>query len=166
MVKVYITFENRGKTVTGYFHSVQGAGISQTNVYHLMVNEFYAGRLRYTDNWWCFDNTSKTDFEELAEMFGDVVTADPKWTFVNVTAKYYIKNKSPAIEYKSMSSSFHLQGKTVVSIRTTDAIHQLNLLEFKRNTYITCAQRSNKSCNIINAAHLCITVRSRKCFIE
>jgi hypothetical protein len=68
MESVPITFTHKGKLYSGYFHAVQGAGSSQ--VWHLMINDYYYGRLRYTDKW-VFDSQI---MPEMAEEFGSYIT--------------------------------------------------------------------------------------------
>lgn len=72
MQKVPITFDHAGKQFTGTFDPVHGAG---GNVFHLTIDNYYCGRLRYADKW-VFDPTPKSEgFNELADYFGDYVTA-------------------------------------------------------------------------------------------
>jgi len=61
-----ITFTHNSKQYTGDLSRVQGAG--ETGVYHLMINNYYRGRLRLSafDNRWVFDG----EFAPLAEAFG------------------------------------------------------------------------------------------------
>ena len=58
-----ITFTYNGKEYTGEISRVQGAG--DTAVYHLMIDNYYKGRLRLSafDNSWVFDG----EFTNLAE---------------------------------------------------------------------------------------------------
>lgn len=73
MDPVLIAFDHQGKYYKGQFAPVMGAGGS--SVFHLMIDNYYCGRLRYTDRW-VFDPTPKTgSFVELTEYFGDYVTA-------------------------------------------------------------------------------------------
>ena len=53
------------------FQSVYGAG---AGVWHLMIDDYYYGRLRMTDGRWFFDG-NKHGMEDLADYFGDYVTA-------------------------------------------------------------------------------------------
>lgn len=66
-----ITFEFNGKTFSGEFSDVMGAG-SNCN-FHLHINNFYCGRLKYSEfeNEWVFDtNKLSKGWEVLAEHFG------------------------------------------------------------------------------------------------
>lgn len=69
-----ITFEFEGKTYSGFFQSVMGAGSSA--MFHLMIDNFYFGRLRFSDftNDWVFDG-NKPGMEKMAAEFGYWVTA-------------------------------------------------------------------------------------------
>jgi hypothetical protein len=52
-----ITFEHNGKKYSGYFAAVHGAG---QNVWHLMDNKnFYLGQLRFVNDKWVFNGTTK-----------------------------------------------------------------------------------------------------------
>jgi hypothetical protein len=61
-----IMFTYNCKEFTGELSQVQGAG--NTSVYHLMIDQYYKGRLRLSayDNRWVFDG----EFSELADGFG------------------------------------------------------------------------------------------------
>ena len=74
MENIPVSFEWEGKNYRGVLTAVNGAGVQ---VYHLMIDKFYNGRLRLTDRYgWQFDPTPKTEsFKELRDFFGDVVTA-------------------------------------------------------------------------------------------
>ena len=54
-----ITFEYNGEKFTGSFGKVMGAG--STSMFHLTIDRFYCGRLRYNDflQTWVFDPTPK-----------------------------------------------------------------------------------------------------------
>ena len=72
MDAIPITFEYKERVYSGYFNPVFGAG---TDVWYLMINNFYCGRLRLTEHYgWVFD---ANDFraEELTDFFGDYVMA-------------------------------------------------------------------------------------------
>lgn len=62
------TFTYQGKTYKGFLHPVHGAGI---NVWHLMIDNFYYGRLRYHEGW-VFDSVK---MEGIAETLGEIVVA-------------------------------------------------------------------------------------------
>ena len=67
MVNIPVTFNYKGKEYNGHFSQVSGAG--STAMFHLNVNGFYWGRLRYSDftNGWGFDTTPTTEgLEKLA----------------------------------------------------------------------------------------------------
>ena len=74
MENIPVSFECEGKAYNGFLSAVCGAG---TQVYHLMVDNFYNGRLRLTDRYgWVFDSTPKTEsFKGLTDYFSDVVVA-------------------------------------------------------------------------------------------
>jgi hypothetical protein len=66
-----ISFVYNGRQVIAELDQVQGAGA--TGVYHLMIDNYYRGRLRFStfENRWVFDG----EFAELAERFGRYVEA-------------------------------------------------------------------------------------------
>ena len=64
-IRIPVSFEYRGKNYEGIFHRVQGGGAT---VWHLMINDFYYGRLTHTGKW-IFSSNSK-EMEELADCFG------------------------------------------------------------------------------------------------
>ena len=67
--KAHIIFTHLGKEYAGYFNPVFGSG---GNVWYLMVDNYYLGRLRLNDQGWFFDGKQ---FTELAEYFGEYLTA-------------------------------------------------------------------------------------------
>lgn len=69
MQSVPVTFTHNGKQYSGTLTQVQGAG--QTGVWHLMIGNYYKGRLRVSafDNKWVFDG----EFAELADEFSKAV---------------------------------------------------------------------------------------------
>jgi hypothetical protein len=69
--KIPITFEYQGKTYSGSFNAVCGAGVD-TGVWYLMINNFYYGRLRTSSFGWFFDGNI---FNDLADYFGAYVIA-------------------------------------------------------------------------------------------
>ena len=77
MDEIPITFEYRLVKYKCHLSKVSGSG--DTSTFHLTDDKnFYNGRLRWSDflKSWVFDPTPKTkDLAELADYFGDVVTA-------------------------------------------------------------------------------------------
>ena len=72
MDKIPISFDYQGKHYSGYFVPVHGAG---ANVWYLMIDNYYCGRLRLTENQeWAFD-ANKFGAEELTDYFADVIIA-------------------------------------------------------------------------------------------
>lgn len=71
MQTIPITFEHKGNRYTGYFQSVAGAGSSQ--IFHLMIDNYYYGRLRTSDRGWVFDSNS--GMEDMAQLFGEHIKA-------------------------------------------------------------------------------------------
>jgi hypothetical protein len=71
MVKIPVTFILKGAHYTGALDDVAGAG---GNVWHLMVNNFYCGRLRRAEDAWYFDE-NKFGGGELVDYFAQVVVA-------------------------------------------------------------------------------------------
>lgn len=66
-----VTFEFEGKTYSGYLSQVMGAG--STVVFHLHINNYYYGRLRYANGWVFDTNPRSIGWEILAEYFGHIV---------------------------------------------------------------------------------------------
>ncbi len=64
-----ITFSHKNKTYHATLEQVHGAG---NNVWHLMCNNYYLGRLRLSGTMWCFD---EKEFHDLADFFGDYLIA-------------------------------------------------------------------------------------------
>lgn len=68
--EIPVTFNHKAKDYSGHFTQIQGAGNSA--VYHLMVDSYYKGRLRYSEftKGWMFDSNSMPEmagyFEEWA----------------------------------------------------------------------------------------------------
>ncbi|MBC7826889.1 MAG: hypothetical protein H7122_04025 [Chitinophagaceae bacterium] len=69
MQRIPIIFEHKGKQYSGILLPVQGVGHS--SVWHLMINNYYFGSLRYTDRW-IFDSNK---MPEIADFLGDYVIA-------------------------------------------------------------------------------------------
>jgi hypothetical protein len=74
MPNLPLIFTYAGKQYDGELTQVQGAG--GTSVYHLMIQNYYCGRLRFSafNNRWVFDG----EFEEMAEGFGILLSLS-KW---------------------------------------------------------------------------------------
>lgn len=73
---VPITFDFEGKQYSGFFTQVSGAG--STAMFHLTVDGFYYGRLRYSEfsHNWCFDATPENEgMKKISDEFGDYITA-------------------------------------------------------------------------------------------
>jgi hypothetical protein len=69
-----VTFTFRNVEYTGELSDVHGGG--GTHHYHLMVGNWYWGRLRFANQEWFFDPTPKhPEMEHMAEYFGSVVVA-------------------------------------------------------------------------------------------
>jgi hypothetical protein len=64
-----VTFDFEGKTYRGTLTEVLGSGA--TAMWHLMVDKYYWGRLRYTDSWVL--DTNKPGMESKAEEFGSII---------------------------------------------------------------------------------------------
>lgn len=75
MDNIPVSFEHKGKKTEGHLEKVSGA--ADTSTWHLMgTDKFYYGRLRRTNDKWVFDPTPKSqDLAELADFFGDIITA-------------------------------------------------------------------------------------------
>lgn len=75
MERIPVNFEQLGKIYSGYFKKVAGAG--QEGVWYLMDDKnFYLGRLRQYQDQWVFDDSKPVNkLNELAEYFGEVITA-------------------------------------------------------------------------------------------
>jgi len=68
MEEIPITFEHNGSKYSGLLSAVHGAG---QHVWHMYVNRYFYGRLRYC-NGWVFDSIK---MPEMADYLGDYVTA-------------------------------------------------------------------------------------------
>lgn len=74
MADTEITFSYKGRQISGLLSPVFGSGEESGSIYHLMVDNFYWGRLRKISGKWLFDPTPKTgDLVELADYFGSCV---------------------------------------------------------------------------------------------
>lgn len=69
MNKIPVIFPHNGKEMKGYLHAVAGAG---GGVWHLMVDNYYWGRLRQVGDSWAFD-ISKEEVAHLVDYFAAVV---------------------------------------------------------------------------------------------
>jgi hypothetical protein len=68
-----VTFTYQGKDYSGELSDVHGGG---THHYHLMVQGFYWGRLRFANGEWVFDeNPVSMGLEKMADYFGSVVVS-------------------------------------------------------------------------------------------
>jgi hypothetical protein len=70
MPAISITFEHKGKSHSGKVVPVMGAG--ELTIYHLMVDNYYWGRLRMSNGKWVFDTVK---VPELTGMFESWMTA-------------------------------------------------------------------------------------------
>ena len=68
-MKVPISFEYKNKHYQGTLQQVFSTG---AKVWHLIIDNYYRGRLSYT-NIWLFHNP-KDEMKELAEFFGEHVS--------------------------------------------------------------------------------------------
>lgn len=72
MDKIPITFEYEGKEYKGTLDQVAGAA---GKTWHLMIDNFYWGKLRLNDNGWFFDATPKNEsMTSMAYYFGEYIT--------------------------------------------------------------------------------------------
>jgi hypothetical protein len=67
--KTPISFDYKGKHYEGKLQPVNGAG---TNVWHLSINNYYYGKLRYIDKWVFHSNSN--EMNDLADLFGKHVS--------------------------------------------------------------------------------------------
>ena len=71
MDRIPITFEHKGKQYSGILSPVQGMG--HPCVFHLLINNYYFGNLRYTDRCgWVFDSNT---MPEIGDFLGDYIIA-------------------------------------------------------------------------------------------
>jgi hypothetical protein len=72
MADIPVTFDHEGKTYAGHLSQVTGMGSTAT--FHLYVDKYYWGTLRYSDfeDSWIF-NSNKQGMEKHADYFGWVV---------------------------------------------------------------------------------------------
>jgi len=69
-----IVFQFNGKEYRGDLSPVFGAG--EHNHFHLMIDNYYCGRLRFANCEWVFDsNPLSKGWERLADYFGEVIQA-------------------------------------------------------------------------------------------
>lgn len=66
-----VSFQFKGNRFAGELSSVHGGGV---HVYHLMIDNYYYGRLRYVHGEWVFDsNKGSEGWESLADLLGELV---------------------------------------------------------------------------------------------
>jgi hypothetical protein len=71
MLEIPVEFEHEGKEYNGTLESVFGAGAS--DVYDLMINKYYFGRLRKYQDQWVFDPAKEEWLKSYAEYFGNMI---------------------------------------------------------------------------------------------
>ncbi|MDF2381306.1 hypothetical protein JMG10_07510 [Nostoc ellipsosporum NOK] len=71
-VEIPVSFEYNGRGYKGILSRVYGGGDAHN--YHLYVNKYYWGILFLGPAGWRF-GSKKTELEEIADYFGDVVQA-------------------------------------------------------------------------------------------
>lgn len=69
MKDIPISFDYKGKHYAGFFAPVHGAGAKG---WYLMIDNFYRGRLSFTDKWIFTSQTG--EMEDLTDFFGEYVT--------------------------------------------------------------------------------------------
>lgn len=67
-MEVPIKFDYKGKEYTGNFSSVSGAGNTEYNHWHLMINGYYNGQFICTQLGWKFYSQTG-EFQELRDFF-------------------------------------------------------------------------------------------------
>jgi len=71
--KIPVSFTHGGKEYHGALAPVYGGGV---HVYHLEINNYYFGRLRFANDRWMFDTNKLSEgWEVLADYFGEIVIA-------------------------------------------------------------------------------------------
>ena len=70
MERIPLTFEHKGKQYKGELMPVAGRG--STQVWHLMINNYYYGALHCNDGKWIFHSTK---MPEIADLLGEYVIA-------------------------------------------------------------------------------------------
>lgn len=68
MEAIPISFDYNGRQYNGCFSEVHGAG---SNVWHLMIDKYYYGRLMIIEIGWAFHGNTMQD---MAEHFGEYIT--------------------------------------------------------------------------------------------
>ncbi len=67
--KSLMTFKHKLMKSKGFLQPVSGSGYQ--SVWHVILNSYYHGELRYTDRWLYSGNS----MEDLADYFADYITA-------------------------------------------------------------------------------------------
>jgi len=67
--KIPIKFEYQSKFYDGHLQPVSGSGYQ--SVWHVILNNYYHGELRYTDRWIYTGNS----MEDLGDYFANYITA-------------------------------------------------------------------------------------------
>jgi hypothetical protein len=71
--EIQVSFDFKGKHYDGHLSAVHGGGVHH---YHLMIENYYYGRLRFLEGEWVFDtNRGSAGWETLADFFGNAVAA-------------------------------------------------------------------------------------------
>ena len=69
MKKIPIEFDYKGNHYKGHFTEVFGGG---AKTWHLMIDNFYKGQLRHSENGWVFHSNSG-EMKCIAEYFGEQI---------------------------------------------------------------------------------------------
>jgi hypothetical protein len=69
MTEIPISFDYKGKHYDGFLSEVAGAG---ANVWHLMINNYYYGKLMMVNDKFVFHSNSG-EMQDLAELFGQQI---------------------------------------------------------------------------------------------
>jgi hypothetical protein len=69
MYGIPVSFDYKEKHYEGKLTSVHGAVV---NVWHLMINNYYYGRLMYTDKW--VSHSTSNEMRDLADLLSDTVS--------------------------------------------------------------------------------------------
>lgn len=72
MKDIRVSFTIHNRQYNGFLSAVHGA--ADVDIYFLMINNFYCGRLRFANDRWVFDtNKISQGWEVLAGYFGECV---------------------------------------------------------------------------------------------